>query len=266
MAVFAPGILVNLRTGEYNNRGITYGPRVGNRYASPAAFSPDGERLAFVRVGALYILKLNPFTAQSEKLLYKSPCDLYEGVQLCVQIAGPVWLNEDTVIFSHGTLRSAAWIGGQSAPFPPDTITVMDYSGRLLHEYQYTWPDSGVFPCEQKPIEIVQTQNGQAVQIEVMPPATRDWSSMWVYVEDVLRGRYEPFYPEKQPSTPTLRKECIAAPDGASMACLDRYSKVGSDEGRPALTIVDTSATTSRTVLRWEKDEWDNLHLVTWWP
>lgn len=267
IAVFAPGILVNLRTGEYNNRGITYGPRVGDRYASPAAFSPDGERLAFVRAGALYVLKLNPFTAQSENLLYKSPCDLYEGVQFCVQIAGPVWLNDDTVIFSHGTLGPMAWIGGQSAPFPPDTIAVMDYSGRLLHEYQYTWPDSGASPCEQQPIGTVQTQNGQAVQIKVKRPAESYYGgSIWVYVEDVLRGIYEPFYPEKQPSTPTLRKECIAAPDGASMACLDPYSKVGSDEGRPALTIVDTSATTSRTVMGWEKDEWDNLHLVTWWP
>lgn len=265
MAVFAPGILVNLRTGEHYNLGITYGPKVGNRYASPAAFSPDGERLAFVRAGALYVLKLNPFTPQSEKLLYECPCDFYERMKFCVQIAGPVWLNEDTVIFSHGTLGPVVWIGAQSDPFPPDTIAVMDYSGRLRHEYQYTWPDSGDFQCAQQPIGIVQTQDGQAVQINVKRPAESYYGgSIWVYVEDVLRGIYEPFYPEKQPSTPTLRTGCIAAPDGASMACLD-YSKVGS-EFRPALTIVDTSATTSLTVLRWEKDEWDNLHLVTWWP
>jgi len=250
---------------------------VGVDYWVQAAFSPDGEYLAYsVLASRLYVLHL---ASKKADRIYASPCAEYIGRgQVCGALGAPVWIDPDTLLFTHYAGVFPTVIHDPPEPGDPrheNRTTVMTKQGNeilsvaqlygtcAVHGNTIFVGHSGYFHAWLERDDLLKGAHaphplpgGQIGATWLSPDGRyvvrpgRPWRLIELRTgqETTLGTSYEPVMPS-----------CMWSPDQTSVACTG-LSAIPPFKG--ILLIIPTSDEPGGIVWRWKpEDEW---RLLDW--
>lgn len=214
MALVNGKVVLDLDAGEVLWTAAGY----DGHLSSEAAFSPDGKTLATASPSGVHLIDLG---TGEERQLFAPLCAPYFRCTdpVCFNIGHPLWLDEETIMFSHSpeydstdpefpsTTRSCHSVGSERA------VTVLRTDGTVVQSGGMTsaLDHSPVFGLYDDSEDYWQIQPAGGTLINEGPRIDSEQSIRWFRGEDLIRGIVREHHLEANKGQLSL------SPDGKSL-------------------------------------------------